>query len=214
MSSYRWWWLSWLVKCPPKRLIITFRASFGKRYDVNSDMLWGKKWKSYPVMRSGSLVLSFLTQQRPSIRPADEEQKRPTAVPFKTVPSHSLHTWDHKWSCAYATPRQQPDSPSPHATGHQHLLSFQRENAVSFTWIDKTSQLDCLGKSRSYLQVGQLKTWVKTKIKDKNKHCRFQLAAPSSHFHPLKSHDPAGMDMWQEANLNALGHCCLRWNCA
>lgn len=51
---------------------------------------------SYPTMtRSGSLALPFLTQQRPSIRPAAKEQKRLTSVPFRTVPLHSWHTWDH-----------------------------------------------------------------------------------------------------------------------
>lgn len=47
-------------------------------------------------MCSGLLVLSFLKQQRPSIRPADEEQNWPTAVPFRTLPLQSSHTYDYK----------------------------------------------------------------------------------------------------------------------
>lgn len=51
----------------------------------------------------------------------------------------------------------------------------------------------------SYLQLSQFITRVKTQIKDENKQYRFQLAAPSFHFHRLKSYDPTVAVMWQEA---------------
>lgn len=47
-------------------------------------------------MRSGSLVLSFFTQQRPYIRPRKERQNWPTGVLFKTVPLQRPHTCDYK----------------------------------------------------------------------------------------------------------------------
>lgn len=48
-------------------------------------------------MCSGSLLLlSLFKQQRPSIRPADEEQNRPTVELSITVPLHSEHTCHHE----------------------------------------------------------------------------------------------------------------------
>lgn len=61
-------------------------------------------------------------------------------------------------------------------------------------------------KLRSHLKVTQLKTQIKTYVKNKNEQRRLQLAAPSSHFRQLKSHDPTSvLDMWPEAIPEALG---------
>lgn len=47
-------------------------------------------------MCSGSVVLSFFKQQRPSILPADKKQKCPTALTFGTAPLHNLHICHYK----------------------------------------------------------------------------------------------------------------------
>lgn len=83
---------------------------------------------------------------------------------------------------------------------HQKNWSFLiiRAYNVTFIYSIKVKQLFTTSQL-SYLQPCQLVTRVKTWIQDQNKQCRFQLVAPSFHFHRLKSYDPTVADMWQEA---------------
>ena len=121
-----------------------------------SDGPWRRHKKSYPVMCSGSLVLSFLKQHRPSIRPADEEQNRPTSVPLRTAPLQSSHT------CSYRSWGRRKQVVNNNIPGHPpwHQQPSYIKHAV--VWLPVTNCRCYNIKSKSYLQIGYLITSIKT----------------------------------------------------
>lgn len=79
-------------------------------------------------------MLSFFRQQRPFIRPADETQSWPTALPFRTVPPQRSHTCGYKSSRRKQTNKQKKvinNNIPTHPRWHPQLLHIHQNSCFA-----------------------------------------------------------------------------------